>query len=343
MGTDERRERLRVLTGEAAGTAGRLPDHRDLREPAAGDLYALQQTAELPVEWAVLGPDPDTTGLWVAVPADTNPLRGPGDLWLGLGESGGPLCLRCRFAVRIPRTVLENARRTGTLAPEIAARAMTVHRDHERGELPLDPLAEEVAVDPEYRDWEDDVLSPARAAATTAARRAEAARPANPTWGRRRPLLALAAALTLLAVGLGAWAWQLRQQIERLSQPLLLGGSEEIVVGSGLRGPVTLEWRASDEYLLVFVVLAGEALESPRHRVELEDAEGRVVWSSPEVSTGTVPELNLVLGRRFLEEARPPLRLVLFGIEGGREHRVAAVPLRIGEAEETPRDGDESD
>lgn len=342
MDTDERRERLRVLTGEAAGTAGFPPDDRDLREPAAGDLFALPETAELPVEWAVLGADPGTAGLWVAVPADTNPLRGPGDLWLGPGEPGGPLCLRCRFAVRLPRAVLETARRSGTLSTEIPVRALALHRDHERGELPPDPLAEEVARDPEYGDWEDHVLAPAQAAASTAARRAESAGPAKAPRTSPRPLIALAATLALLAVGLGAWGWQLRQQVERMSRPLLLGGSEEVVVGSDVRGPATLEWRASDGHLLVFVVLAGDALEYPRHRVELEDAGGGVVWSSPEVSRGAAPELNLVLGRRFLEGARPPLRLVLFGVEGGREHRVAAVPLRLGDPEESPGDGDEA-
>lgn len=337
---DERRERLRTLTGEASGGAARSPADRDPRGPAPGDLYVLRETADFPVEWAILEQDPAATDLWLAVPADTNPLRGPGDLWLGAGEPGGPLCLRCRFAVRLPRDLFERGRRTGAVAPEATERAVTVHHDHERGALAPDPLGEEVTVDPEYGDWERAVLAAARAAAASAARRVETAAPATQPPGRR-PLLALAAALALVALGLGAWALQLRQELDRRSLPLLIDGSREVVVGSDFRGSTTLEWRASDERLLVFLVLAGEALEHGSYRVELSDAEERVLWTSREVPRGPVPELNLVIHRRFLDRARQPLRLLLFGIDGGREQRLATVPVRIEGADQPPRDAGE--
>ncbi|MFP3939001.1 MAG: hypothetical protein ACLF0P_01720 [Thermoanaerobaculia bacterium] len=325
---DERRERLRRLTGEAAGGAGRLPEDRDVREPAPGDLYVLPLTAELPVEWALLERDPAPGDSWLAVPADTHPLRGPGDVRLGPGEPGGPLCLRCRFAARLPRAVLDAGRRSGSLPREARLQALSAHRDAERGRLPPDPLGEEAAADPEYRDWAREVLAPARGAAAAAPFPLGASGPAA-SPARPRALLALAALLAPLAVGLGTWAWQLRHEVDRLSAPRLISGSHEIVVGSDIRGPAPLEWRAAEEGLLVFLVLTGEALGPGSYRVELRNAEDRVLWSSPQAEPGAVPELTLVIPRRFLDRSRPPVHLVLFGIDGDRERRLAAVPVTV--------------
>ena len=77
--------------------------------------------------------------------------------------------------------------------------------------------------------------------------------------------------------------------------------------------------------------------------MELHDAEGRVVWSSPEVPRSAVPELNLVLGRGFLERSPPPVRLVLLGIDGGREERLEAVPLELEDSGEGRGDGHDAE
>lgn len=332
MNVDDRRERLRVLTAEASRGSGRLPEEPTGGAPAAGDLYVLPQTAEFPLEWALLRREPGEPESWLAVPADTNPLRGPGDVWIGPGEAAGPLCLRCRFSALLSRPVLEGGRRTGRLSAGAAEEALAAWRDHERGVLQPGPLAKEVAADPEYRSWERQVLAPAREAASRGAPAAPAPveRAARRGPGRDiRPLLALAAGLGLLCVGLGAWSWTLLERVDRLSSPVLIGGSQEIVVGTDVRGPVTLRVRPSDERLLVFVVLSGESAGYEHYRVEIAGREGRVLWTSLQVERGPASELNLVIPRRFLERATESLRLRLFGVEDAHERLLAEVPVRV--------------
>jgi hypothetical protein len=335
VNADDRHDRLRALTAEAAADRGRLPEDEKSRAPAGGDLYVLPETKDFPVEWALLERRSDGTGLWLAVPADTNPLRGPGDVAVPADEPGGPLWLRCRFGVRLHPATLARGRRTGALSAEATARTLATWRRLERADLEVDPLAEEVAVDLEYESWQRDVLVPAREAASAAASRFERPRPEFSLW-RARPLFALAAVLGLLAAGLGAWAWQLRGRIEGLSAPLLMGGSQEIVLGSDVRAPAVLGLRPTDERLLLFVVLSGKAAEYRRYRLELGDGEGRILWTSPEVERGPVPELNLVIPRRFLDRSEGPLLLRLFGLESGRSRRLAEVPIRVERTDAPP-------
>lgn len=327
MNVDERRERLRALTAEAARGSGRLPEDEPRRPPAAGDLYVLPQTAGFPVEWMLLYREPGEPEQWLAVPADTNPLRGPGDVWIGPGEAAGPLCLRCRFSASIPRHVLDGGRRTGEVPADAAQKALATWGDHERGVLDPGPLAEEVAAEPEYRNWERQIVAPAQEAISRTA-----TAPPVPAIRRERSrdaLLAIAAVLGLLCIGLGAWSWILLERVGSLSSPVLIGGTGEIVVGSDTRGPVTLEMRPLDERLLVFLVLSGETGEYEQYRVEIVDREGRLLWISPAVERGPLPELNLVFPRRFLEGAPQPLRLRLFGLEGTHDRPLAEIPIRI--------------
>jgi hypothetical protein len=197
-----------------------IPDASDRRletlaaggPPGPGDLVLLPETADLPVEWAVLGRDPARPGLLLIVPADTNPLAGSADVEVAAGAPSGPLTLRCAFGLWIDEPRLATARRTGVLAPEDVAAARQVWESRERGEPVGSLLAEEVDAETEYQDWMEDVLVPARAAL---------AAPAIPL--RRRPAFfgnpfALAASV-LLAVSLGlagGLLWQ-DQRIEDLA------------------------------------------------------------------------------------------------------------------------------
>ena len=271
------------------------------------------------------------------MPADTNPLRGPGDVWIGPDTPSGPLCLRCRHDVEVPASALDAGHRTGRVDAETLALALAAVRDHEQGTLDPGPTARETAEDPEYQDWEGTVLAPAAETVTGLASRASApSRPRPSGVLAQRSWIAVAAALALLCVGLGAWNLTLRRDVTRLSAPVLIGGSQEVAVGDGTRGPVTLRIRPSDWHLLVFVVLEGDAASHERYRVELLDDDGAVVWTSAVVERGALPELNLVVPRELFDRARRPARLVVVAVDEGGDRRLSEIPLRIERTDDLP-------
>lgn len=178
-----------------------------------GDLVVLPRTAGFPVEWAVLDRALAPRRLWL-VPADTHPLRGHGDVEIPAGEPGGPLWLRCRFATWVSADPEpEGAQRTGRLAASWVQEAKDRCGQLARGLRPVSSLADEAEADPEYQDWERQVLEPARFALEE--RRTE------PAPVRRRPLSnsrlwqGLAAACLVATVGLSVWVVELHRQLDR--------------------------------------------------------------------------------------------------------------------------------
>src|SRR6185295_1805428 len=94
--------RLETLAAQAQDRSARMTAELESRrgQPAEpGDLFVLPATAELDVEWAILERQSGARGKLLAVPADTNPLAGTADVEIAEGDQGGPLVLRCRFAV----------------------------------------------------------------------------------------------------------------------------------------------------------------------------------------------------------------------------------------------------
>ena len=83
----EQRARLADLAAELERRRGRAP------EP--GEVFVLPETAELPVEWALLERHPMRRDLWLAVPVDVQPLAGSGDVAVPAEALSGPLVLRC--------------------------------------------------------------------------------------------------------------------------------------------------------------------------------------------------------------------------------------------------------
>ena len=333
----DRRDRLRALTADAARRSGAPAGSDGTDGPAAGALYVLPVAAAFPVEWLLLERHADGSDRWLAVPADTNPLRGPGDVWIGAEAPPGPLCLRCRFGVRLPEAALSTGRRTGQAAPETVAEALETLRAHEHGTLDPGPLAREAADDPEYQDWEASVLTPAAETIAGLAEAGDRVAPAEPPLRMpARAWIAAAAGLALLSIGLGAWNLALRGEISRLNGPILIGGSQEVVVGSPDRGPATLHLEQTDQRLLVFVVLSEEAANHARYRVDLTDGEGTTLWRSPVVETGAIPELNLVLPRQLFDESPTPTHLRVYAIEGDRAQLLAEVPLQIERTQDVP-------
>jgi hypothetical protein len=111
-----------------------------------GDLFVLRATSGLPIEWAILE---RRDGRLLAVPADTNPLVGTGDLAVGPEALAGPLTLRCRFAVWLEAAACDPELRTGALAAETLTAARRCHRRLAAGAPISSPLAAEVDVDSE--------------------------------------------------------------------------------------------------------------------------------------------------------------------------------------------------
>lgn len=135
-------------------------EQRRGRAPEPGEIFVLSETAELPVEWALLEARPKA---FLAIPADTQPLAGSRDFALGANVLSGPLVLRCGHAAEIAASRLRPELRTGLLDPHSLAAARSLQAALAAGTAAEDPLGEEVDRDPEYRDWVEEVLDPARA------------------------------------------------------------------------------------------------------------------------------------------------------------------------------------
>ena len=279
--------------------------------PAApGDLFVLRSTAELPVEWAILEP---RDGRLLAVPADTNPALGSGDLAVGAEAFAGPLTLRCRFAVWLEAAACDPELRTGRLAPETLSAARRCHRRLAAGARLSSPLTEEVDVDLEYRDWLRDVLEPARtlAAAAPAGAGRKTDRFAGRTWG---PAHRLAALFALAALGLGAWAIQqqreigrLQREADQLSAPIFGVSTAEVVLGRENRGSEVLEIPPAASHVLLVLVL-DPSIEAREGRFEISGAAGRIVWSRPSVDLAA-GEFKLILRRELLPDGEYRVRL----------------------------------
>jgi hypothetical protein len=272
-----------------------------------GDLYVLPETADLPVEWAVLEPHPRHPRRWRAVPADTNPLAGSADVEVPADAAGGPLSLRCRFPVWLEADVLAPERRTGRLSPEHVQEALHKRQQIERGEISASALAREVDVDPEYRDWVDEVV--ARAPGLAPALQPSAPVVPIRTLSRWRPVTALAAALGCAVIGLSVWVLLLRRDVDRLTGPILDVNAEQLILGSELRSPLQVSLSASRDHLVLVLVL-DRTIPEGTGRLEMIDREGRLLWRSSALDTAPGEELHLVLPRRLLHPGTYRIRLL---------------------------------
>jgi hypothetical protein len=187
---------------------------QEARPPQPGDLFVLPETADFPVEWALLD---RRSGQMLAVAADTNPLAGSADVEILPGEPAGPLSLRCRFGLWVDASRFDPSRWTGVLDPDAVARALAKRAELESGDLTASPLADETDADPEYEDWVREVLAPAHSVLSRPATADErSARP--PVLGPSRrwsslgnPYALAASVLLLVTLGLaGGLVWQTR-------------------------------------------------------------------------------------------------------------------------------------
>jgi hypothetical protein len=132
--------------------------------PAPGDVYVLDRTAEFDVEWAIIDRDPVNAERLLTVPADGCSLVGSADVEVSEVAPFGPLVLRCRFGSWIDAECFDPGIRVGVLGPDDVARARLKLSEVEQRSLDDPGSTLDADLDPDYRDWVEGVLVPARLA-----------------------------------------------------------------------------------------------------------------------------------------------------------------------------------
>jgi hypothetical protein len=207
------RERARKGLGEALARVGRERTREEERgpEPWPGDLFVLPETATFGVEWLVVLRE--RQGLCRVVAADANPLLGCADVALPAEAAIGPLSVRSAVEAVVEVASLRRGARTGTLAAEDLDRVRRRREELAAGAVADPRLGPHGEPDPEYEDWLDEVLLPARAALSPV----HEEEPVPEYRGLRRAIgIALALSLLLALGGAAGLAWRF-QQGERLA------------------------------------------------------------------------------------------------------------------------------
>lgn len=155
---EETRRALDRHTSLKAGMQG-----NGAKPPEPGDVYVLERTAEFDVEWAIIDRDPDNSDRLLTVPADGCSFVGSADVEVPEVAPFGPLVLRCRFGSWIDAGCFEPGFRVGRLGPDDVARARHKLTEVDEGTVEGHD-AFDTDLDPDYRDWVEDVLVPARLA-----------------------------------------------------------------------------------------------------------------------------------------------------------------------------------
>ena len=192
------------------------------RPPALGDVYVLEATRDYPVHWVLVAHDPADPGLLLAVPADGNFLVGSADVALPEGAAVGALTIRCRFGVWIADAHLHPRERVGVLEDRVVSQAHQKWGDLGNRGVVGTVLEREVDDDPEYQEWVEDVLRPAREAllekkvdASSGEKKkdAETRPPVRPF-----PIFLMAASILLAVAGgfAGVQVWRQHQRIQAM-------------------------------------------------------------------------------------------------------------------------------
>jgi hypothetical protein len=338
LGEATRRAAERLAAEERATVAG---------APRPGDLYTLAATAEHDVEWLVV--TTADAGGWLLLPADLGSLAGSGDVEVPAGEPGGPLIVYCRFPVAVPAALLPAERRSGQIVEARRAAAERAWRESAAGGTPPD---REPDHDPDHRRRLGELADARRAllaavdaagggagrggaegggwppAGPPAAGGGEAATPAFPA--RRLPLppswlTALAAALALLAIGLGSWNLRLQRRVDELSGARQVALGPAVVVDEVTRGGAVAV--PDEEVFLLTLEWVTPPDPAARFRLTLTGPDGEELASIAEV----VPELGLAVVEVPREALRPGTRLRLARlVEGGPPEPVLDRPLEVG-------------
>ncbi len=296
--------------------------------PEPGEIFVLPETAELPVEWALLEARGER---FLAVPADVQPLAGSRDLALGADVLSGPLVLRCGHGAEIAASHLRPELRTGLLDPQSLATARELQANLAAGTAAEDPLGEEVDRDPEYRDWVEEVLDPARAGVVGLGERgAEVVNLEDRRERRSRPgagsqnanLLQrsspwLAAALLAVSLGLG---WQLQKSRSIVIDPQ----SEQISLGTTVRGDRVVKLASGADSLLLSIAMSVDVPTVENAHLRFSRLGGERLFEGEPRKVGPGSEVAVLIPRERISAGRYSLELIG---EGGEP--LASEDIRI--------------
>ncbi len=162
MNTKRTQQELWTATAEAARESNVVRFRPD-PSPCPGDTFVFRETAEVPVEWAVVERDPMDVRKLLVVPLDAYPQIGSHDLGLHFGEPGRVANIRCDVDAWLEASRFEPKLRTGMLPAASVGDIQHKRQTIASGELAASLLEEKVDGDPEYRRWKDETLGAALA------------------------------------------------------------------------------------------------------------------------------------------------------------------------------------
>lgn len=184
--------------------------------PMPGEVYVLRETRGYDIEWVLVAHDPASPERYLAVPADLNHLTGSADVAL----ADGSLRLRSRFAVWIDGRLLDRELLVGTIAKADVQKTRQRWLDVGDGKSTGSVLAQEVDRDPEYQDWCEDVLTPARQRLIEASRQRQDGAAEVVVPFRRSALFTgsrIAATVALIVTGgLAMMLWRFNERVQSL-------------------------------------------------------------------------------------------------------------------------------
>jgi hypothetical protein len=288
----------------------------DEAAPRPGDIYALAEGPDC--EWVILGPAPDQSrpnerSQVLAVPADTLPAIGPGDLAIAAHAPAGPLSIRCRLACTLPQTLF------ATSMPSRKLDGASLGRVRALAGAPREALPTDLP-DPELEDWLARLETAIEPLCEPSARSAPNKPSPKPSPGPKtvpflRPnrlgwrspaWLALAAAGAGVALGIG---FARLATTDRPQQPSLEPPVQTLRLGDTPRGVDQIQFPADARAVRIALVLP-QSLPCDTLALTLLDGDGQVTWQTEDVAAppGTF-ELYLRLPRDVLPAGTATLRL----------------------------------
>ena len=294
------------------------PVEEGSRRLGLGDVYVLEETRDFSLEWVLVAHDPADPERFLAIPADGNFLVGSADLELPADSPLGSLALRCRFATWIDARHLRPELKVGVLSGADVAQARRRWLEIGAGELTGSALAREVDDDPEYQEWVEDVLIPARRALIEARDRdaieTPSGEPVGPpaSWFQSSRFLPIAASIFVAVLGVQLWWLN-----ERVHDLRAAAERAEARHGEAVRKLETEQERFDEEKKRLMSDLQDVQTDRDRLAVDLEQArqpEPAVPWLLAPSSTprGSPPE------RLVVPESARSIALLIDAVDGDR-------------------------